>query len=1239
MILKNDCAVIAVDGAGRTTQFVDRQSGTNYCVQPGKLPFARVSKEGKEYHATHATHADGRLTLEFAEADVTAVLKVTAQKGYFVVEVLSVSDETIGAFTFVDLRLVLKGDPGEPFAGCALALNLQTRVNGIPQAASRLAATCHPRFGFAGAKVALIACPQAELRSVMQHVVTASPDLPKSDIGGPWALDGPANYGSYLFDFGSLTEETVDGWIDLAQDLGVTQIDFHGGRSFRFGDFRPAPDLYPNGVASMKAVIDRLHAAGIQAGLHTYAMFIDKSGPMVTPVPHPELGKDATFTLTADLSDEATEVPVVETTEKMHTTTGFFVRNSVTLQIDDELITYAGVAKDAPFAFTECTRGACGTKVAPHKQGTKVHHLRECFGRFCPDGDSALFAEVAAKTADLYNEAGFSMIYLDALDGGDTVAGRENAWHYESKFTWEIAKRLNRPAIMEMSTFHHHLWYVRARMGAWDHPNRSHKKFIDVHCAANDRLKRQFLPGNIGWWAFKTWHGATGEPTHADDIEYLCTKALANNHSLSLMGINPSNRHTIPALPTLAAITRRHECLRHANYFTEAVKERVRVPGKEFSLFQADSGEWKFRPVDYGKHKVHGLDEWSDAWTANNRFGEQPARVRVETLTSAGPYDAESNVTLADFAKVDEFTDRAAQPGITANLESSTAQVKVGGSSGLLTATNSTDTPTRSWCKIGKRFNPPINLTGHQALGLWVYGDGKGEVLNIQQTSPPHMSHAHGDHYIVIDFEGWRYFELVEPEGERYADYSWPYGSIYSIYRESIRPNAVETLSLWLNNIPPKGTVTCYLSPIRALPTKSSVLRAPSLTVAGETLRFPVDVATGQFLEFRGPGDCKLYGPRGEEICDVAYEGDVPILPPGESEARFSCEPEEGVQPRATISIITEGEPFGGTNPPGQVRREFLRREDDDPRLIRALDGRQNQWDVICRPGSRDVRLEAEIAVEAPPQVGDDRPTSMYGGPDAVPLEPFDTLDAFADTPANNYLQYVVSGPLKGVATAPGVTHELSLSTEVTRRGKTSGRYAATSEKANGWSARGKRFDPPVDLSDRTHVGLLLHGDGNGETLYLQLRDTEGAWHDMKVGIGFTGWRYREFALAGAKCNLSKIEYLIIYYNGLPAGKTCTCYVDDIRAFRDATFLRSPWLEVSGNKLVFPTQMKAGQRLVYRRADDCKLYSADGTLRREVRPEGELPGLLPGRNRVTFGLDVGDAEAFQARVTLRKVYD
>ncbi len=807
---QNDATTIVVGQDGKILQYLDRQNDVEYCRQP--TPFARITKDGVSHAASQATLVDGKLTLTFGSSGVTALLRVIARKRHFVVEVVSVVPDEIDELTFVDLPLTLTGATNEPFAACALALNLQTKVHGIPQATSHLRAACYPRFGFIGAKVALIGCPYGELRKVMQDVVTAADELPHSAVGGPWALDGPNNYGSYLFDFGDLTEQTVDRWIALAQDLGVTQIDFHGGRSFRFGDFRPDPVLYPQGVTSMKAVIDKLHAAGIQAGLHTYAMFIDKSCPYVTPVPDSRLGRDATFTLASELPAAAQRVPVVESTEKMSTVTGFFVRNSVTLQIDDELITYAGVSKESPYAFTQCTRGAYGTHVAAHAKGAKVYHLRECFGRFCPDGDSTLFSEVAAKTAELYNGAGFDMIYLDALDGGDTVAGREYAWHYESKFTFEICQRLKKPAIMEMSTFHHHLWYVRSRMGAWDHPARSHKRFIDIHCQTNSGLRQQFLPGNLGWWAFKTWQGATGDPTHTDDIEYLCGKALANNYGLSLMGISPATVHTIPALPRLAAIVRRYECLRHANYFTEAVKDVLRTPGDEFTLIQAASGEWQFRPVQYDKHKLGGSQK--HRWIVDNRFDGQPLKLRIEPLLSVVAYDDPGSVTLTDFHNPDELLDRAAQPGISMKLEASTEQTKVGDFSGRFQATNSTDTPTRSWCKVGTTFTPPLNLNAQQALGVWVFGDGKGEVLNLQQTSPSHLSHAIADHYITVDFHGWRYFELVEPEGQRHAAYSWPYGGIYSIYRESIRPGNVETLSLWYNNLPPQQTVTCYLSPI-----------------------------------------------------------------------------------------------------------------------------------------------------------------------------------------------------------------------------------------------------------------------------------------------------------------------------------------------------------------------------------------------------------------------------------------
>jgi hypothetical protein len=499
------------------------------------------------------------------------------------------------------------------------------------------------------------------------------------------------------------------------------------------------------------------------------------------------------------------------------------------------------------------------------------------------------------------------MIYLDALDGEDILAGSKYSWHYGSKFVFEVWKRLRRPALMEMSTFHHHLWYVRSRSGAWDHPNRSHKKFIDIHCENNDFSRRMFLPAHLGWWALKGWTGAQGEPTFNDDIEYLMCKCIGTDTGFSVMGINPQSFAKSPALARHAALIKRYEDLRHSGKVPEDIKAKLRVPGDEFRLIGGLGGQWRFQPVDYAKHKFDATDERTAAWTSRNRFARQPLRLRIEALMSAAPYDAPGAAVLADFAAAD-FPTRACRPKVTAELAPSTAQVKASSTSGCYQATNAGAEPTGAWTKAQKEFTKPLNLGRNQALGLWVYGDGQGELLNLQLQSPPSVSHGIGDHYIPIDFTGWRYFQLIEPEGGRHADYAWPYGGIYSIYRESVAFSKLATLGLWYNNLPQGKKVSCYLSPIKALPLVNTTLARPSVSVGGKTVVFPTEIASGQYLEYLSPSDCKLYGPQGELLAEVTPQGDTPLVEPGDNRLQFQTGSPKGTTARAQITVISEGE-------------------------------------------------------------------------------------------------------------------------------------------------------------------------------------------------------------------------------------------------------------------------------------------------------------------------------------------
>ena len=212
--------------------------------------------------------------------------------------------------------------------------------------------------------------------------------------------------------------------------------------------------------------------------------------------------------------------------------------------------------------------------------------------------------------------------------------------------------------------------------------------------------------------------------------------------------------------------------------------------------------------------------------------------------------------------------------------------------------------------RIGRVFTPLVDLSQHPALGLWIHGDGGGQLLNVQLRSPEHVSHAIGEHYITIDFTGWRYVELVEAEGERFAQQRWPYGNMYSIYRESVRAEQIGSLDLWLNHVAPGTVADCFLGPIRALPLRPTVLRRPRLTVGGRSVMFPVDLESGQYLEWLEDG-CILYGPQGEILRQVAVDGELDDVPPGDHDVQFRCEPApDGLRQRARVTLFSRGVPL-----------------------------------------------------------------------------------------------------------------------------------------------------------------------------------------------------------------------------------------------------------------------------------------------------------------------------------------
>jgi len=910
ILLENESMSYIIGADGRSLGFVDKRTGEDYLAPGPREAFITLKKDGKEHKPSACSYTDGKIVVEFEEPNFTSTIKVEIKSHYLVFEVDSVSDEDIDELAFLTLRVkpvkrvsAISGIAADDeFAVCLRALNLQvgTHVGGSPPT---LSAACYPKYGFKGAKIALIGCPTRDLRSVLKEVVRQE-GLPYSPLGGPFAMDAEENRLSYIF--ATVSEQNVDEWIRLAKKAGMGIIHIIGWWH-TLGHYEPRPDLFPNGLEGLKAVVAKIHDAGLLAGMHTLTGFISPNDPWVTPVPDKRLAKDGAFTLAETIDGEAQIISTLEPPGDLDTVWASHSRGNV-IQIDDELIQYTGLSQEPPYGFIGCKRGAFGTKAQPHRKGTPVYHLFSRWAVFFPDMDTTLVDELAERIAYVFNKCDFDMIYQDGAEVSP------DGWHGVAKMRQAIFSRLKGNVRVEASTWNYHSWPFHSCLGAWDHPQWAYKRFTDIHVQNLQAVRKaSLLPYQMGWWVIKG-PSADSRGMFPDEMEYLCVKSLAWDAPLSLQGVSPGPNPPNARQEEYLTMLGRYERLRLARYFPESVKEKLRAPGAEFHLVRAADDRWDFIPTRYIKHKITGLEDGSSSWTVNNPFGPQPVKLRIEALYSCLPYDAEGTMVIA---MPEEFKVVQAANGVECTVAPSADEVKAGGSSACFTARNGTKNRRGAWARVMKGFSPPLNMSKYGAIGVWIYGDGKGELLNLQLRHPRYHYFADDEHYVDVDFKGWRYFELLlrERDAERHGDYLWPYGSIYSVYRAPLVRSEVNELNLYYNNIPPDEEVRCYISPVKALPTVKVKLTNPSISIGDKRLLFPVELESGQYIEFTPPDECRLYDERGALIAKITPQGEVPVLKAGENRVIFRCEPPQGYNARAEVTLISSGKPIHALSP------------------------------------------------------------------------------------------------------------------------------------------------------------------------------------------------------------------------------------------------------------------------------------------------------------------------------------
>ena len=946
-------AELAIDAAGQAVSLRSRASGRELLARPAPLVSARLA-DGRRLVARRVAARGNRLTFSFPRGQGDAELEVDARRDFLTFTVRALTLSNAVALTFCELpaaTAVYRGgmanmlsDDTDAVCLRGYELPVETEIRGDALQVSTTA-----KHGLTGWRAGLAAGPKERMPAMLRAMAVHA-GVPFSRSGGPWALEAESVRGSYLF--ADLAHAATDDWIEIARRGGFSTIHLHGWWQ-TLGHYAVRTNSFPRGLPDMQDAAARIHDAGLRVGIHTLTACIDPRDPWITPEASPHLIPFDSYTLARALSPTDTVLYVNEPPSTRHDTVFTYSGNGNAIRIGGEIIQYAELSREPPYAFRACTRGAFKTRPAAHAAGAQADYLQQRYISFYPQPDSPLADELSACIARVFNACKLDQLYFDGSEGMMSRYGIDAMRH-------NIMRRLDGDPVIEASCYGAHNWWFHSRLGTWDHPVWAAKRFQDDHVKVCERYRNTDLLGpQMGWWAPRM-AAPYARGHHLDEMEYFACKNLSLDAAMSIQGVNVNHAPLPTHLERQFTLLGWYEHLRLARYFDDATVARLAGAGAEFRLRQDADGAWRFTPAAMHTQRVTGPDDGSAAWQVLNPAARQPLCVRVEALYTAAPAETPGAKTLVGADEFAALKTATASSAVRLGVSEVTGDTRGGPRNLRLRAENSGATSTGAWARATLSFPAPYrNLGGTGAFGLWVKGDGSGALLNVQLGCPREFMGALSDHYVTLDFTGWRYVALLARERDtaRMDEFVWPYrgtGS-HALFRTNLDMAHIAQVSLYLNAVPPGGGVDVTVSPVQALPVLPAKLERPSLTVNGQRLTVPFTLASGEFAELEPDGIFTHYSERGDPLARAVCAADArPDVRPGAN--ALTCD-----GGRAEVSVTTFGAPFGARRPRRAVDWTHLAREYEMPRVMLASnDVGCAGWDVAVRPGER-AALEIEL--------------------------------------------------------------------------------------------------------------------------------------------------------------------------------------------------------------------------------------------------------------------------------------
>ena len=665
--LKSEGLHLSLSSKGRITSLSNPTSGKNYLAMGQKAPLLQIRVGNDWYEPSGASFKSGIISLAYQPTKITAQIKVIQKQTHVSFELIkmdvkdkvnaviwgpypTIINQTIGEVVGVvrdgeyaigiqalnpkTIGGVLSNQEGsnEARGSTAIAQTYGSSLQAFSLDRSKdrkitvwgrpeMPVKAIPNETTLGSTIALFGATEPAVLSRLGEIEVAE-GLPHALINGTWFKQSPETGRAYLI--ADFDEKTFDAMLDYTQQAGLASL-YHEGPFKSWGHFILDSAAFPNGIAGMKACVDKANKKGIRIGVHTLSTFINTNDPYVTPIPDKRLSVTGSSALAENISATATEIPVASDQYFKNITSSTLHA----VKIGDEIIRFREVSQAAPYKLLDCQRGMYGTKAADHLKGEMAGMLFDYpYNTLFPNVE--LQQEIAGNLGRFFTETGVSHMDFDGHEG--CLSAGEGDYGMQI-FADKAIKETNHTLVNGTSRSYHYYWHL-CHYWNWGEPwyGGFRESQGDYRLENQPFLERNYMPNMLGWFLLSPTTGT-------EDIEWMMARAAGYNAGFALVARYKSLQ-TNPNTAQLLALVKLWQEAYRSKIFSADQITRLKNPENDFHL-EKDSERWKLYPFKKYKfeHERKNLQPGEPTFSLfefTNKDAEQPLTFNLTFVGKEG---------------------------------------------------------------------------------------------------------------------------------------------------------------------------------------------------------------------------------------------------------------------------------------------------------------------------------------------------------------------------------------------------------------------------------------------------------------------------------------------------------------------------------------------------------------------------------------------------------------------------